>query len=140
MYTQTDDIAQSLIRKVPKEELYGLSVDTAALFSDRKGVYRRRIEKHQRKLLTKLSFLRRSRTGRKNPSRHIRLFAGDLRRATAYWSSASAVKTVFVCHHEQAHTSYSDNARSAAPMVCCTNTICRLSLYSTEMGNPCREI
>ena len=40
-----------------KEELYGLAVDTAILFSDHKGVYGRQIEKHQRKLLAKLSFL-----------------------------------------------------------------------------------
>ncbi len=57
MFTQTIDIAQNLTRKVPKEKLYGLAVDTAVLFSDHKGVYGRRIEKHQRKLLAKLSFL-----------------------------------------------------------------------------------
>lgn len=57
MFTQTADIAQNLTRNVPKEELYGLAVDTAVLFSDHKGVYKRRIEKHQRKLLAKLSFL-----------------------------------------------------------------------------------
>jgi len=57
MFTQTVDIAQNLTRKAPKEELYGLAVDTAVLFSDHKGVYGRRIEKHQRKLLAKLSFL-----------------------------------------------------------------------------------
>jgi hypothetical protein len=56
MLTQEVDIAQNLTRKVPKEELYGLTVDTAVLFSDHKGIYRRRIEKHQRKLLSKLSF------------------------------------------------------------------------------------
>jgi hypothetical protein len=57
MFIQTVDIAQNLTRKVPKEELYGLAVDTAVLFSDHKGVYGRQIEKHQRKLLAKLSFL-----------------------------------------------------------------------------------
>jgi hypothetical protein len=57
MFNQTVDIDQSLVRKVPKEELYGLAVDTAVLFSDHKGIHRRRIEKHQRKLLAKLSFL-----------------------------------------------------------------------------------
>jgi hypothetical protein len=57
MLTQTDDIAQDLTRQVPKEELYGLTVDTTVLFSDHKGVYKRRIERRQRKLLAKLSFL-----------------------------------------------------------------------------------
>jgi hypothetical protein len=57
MFTQTVDIEESIIRKVPKEELYGLSVDTSVLFSDHKGIYRRGTEKHQRKLLAKLSFL-----------------------------------------------------------------------------------
>lgn len=57
MFTQAADIAQNLTRRVPKEELYGLAVDTAVLFSDHKGIYRRRIEKHQRKLLAKQSFL-----------------------------------------------------------------------------------
>ena len=57
MFTQTVDIEENVIRKVPKEELYGLSVDTSVLFSDHKGIYRRGIEKHQRKLLAKLSFL-----------------------------------------------------------------------------------
>ncbi|MGD0571510.1 MAG: hypothetical protein ABSB11_00650 [Sedimentisphaerales bacterium] len=57
MFIQTVDTTQNLARKVPKEELYGLAVDTAVLFSDHKGIYERRIEKHQRKLLAKLSFL-----------------------------------------------------------------------------------
>jgi hypothetical protein len=57
MVTQKVDIDESLVRIVPKEELYGLAVDTSVLFSDHKGVHRRRIEKHQRKLLSKLSFL-----------------------------------------------------------------------------------
>jgi hypothetical protein len=57
MLIRTEDIAQNITQKVPKEELYGLVVDTASLFSDHKGVYRRQIERHQRKLLAKLSFL-----------------------------------------------------------------------------------
>ena len=57
MFIQTEDIAQNINSKVHKEELYGLPVDTAVLFSDHKGVYGRHIEKHQRKLLAKLSFL-----------------------------------------------------------------------------------
>ena len=52
-----NDIQQDLTRQVPKEELYGLAVDTTILFSDHKGNYERRIEKHQRNLLAKLSFL-----------------------------------------------------------------------------------
>jgi hypothetical protein len=57
MSNQIYDIQQDFTRQVPKEELYGLAVDTAVLFSDHKGIHRRRIEKHQRKLLAKLSFL-----------------------------------------------------------------------------------
>jgi hypothetical protein len=57
MLNQMIDIQQDLTRQVPKEELYGLAVDTAVLFSDHKGNYKRRIEKHQRNLLAKLSFL-----------------------------------------------------------------------------------
>jgi len=57
MSNQIYDIQQDFARQVPKEELYGLAVDTTILFSDHKGNYERRIEKHQRKLLAKLSFL-----------------------------------------------------------------------------------
>jgi hypothetical protein len=57
MFTETNDIAQNSVSQVPKEELYGLCVDTSVLFSDHKGIYRSGIEKHQRKLLSKLSFL-----------------------------------------------------------------------------------
>ena len=39
------------------EQLYGLQVDTAVAFSNHKGIYRRSIEKRQRKLLKKLAFL-----------------------------------------------------------------------------------
>jgi hypothetical protein len=39
------------------QQLYGLTVDTAVLFSDHKNIYKRRIEKRQRKLLSKLGFL-----------------------------------------------------------------------------------
>ena len=57
MSNQIYDIQQDLARQVPKEELYGLAVDTTILFSDHEGNYKRRIETHQRKLLVKLSFL-----------------------------------------------------------------------------------
>ena len=57
MSNQIYDIQQDLARQVPKEELYGLAVDTTILFSDHKGNYKQRIEKRQRKLLAKLSFL-----------------------------------------------------------------------------------
>jgi hypothetical protein len=56
MITQETDIVQNLTKKASKEELYGLVVDTDVLFSDHKGVYKRRIEKQQRKLLAELSF------------------------------------------------------------------------------------
>ena len=39
MVTQTVDIAQNLTRKVPKEELYGLAVDTDVLFSDHNDIH-----------------------------------------------------------------------------------------------------
>ena len=57
MLNEMFDIQQDLARQVPKEELYGLAVDTTILFSDHEGNYNRRIETHQRKLLAKLSFL-----------------------------------------------------------------------------------
>ena len=57
MSNQIYDIQQDIARQVPKEELYGLAVDTTILFSDHKGRYRRRVERRQRKLLAKLSFL-----------------------------------------------------------------------------------
>jgi hypothetical protein len=56
MSNQIYDIQRYPARQVPKEELYGLAVDTTILFSDHKGNYNRRIETHQRKLLVKLSF------------------------------------------------------------------------------------
>ena len=56
MLNEMFDIQQVLARQVPKEELYGLAVDTTVLFSDHKGRYRRRVERRQRKLLAKLSF------------------------------------------------------------------------------------
>jgi hypothetical protein len=57
MSNQICDIQQEFARQAPKEELYGLVVDTAVLFSDHKGHYKRRIERRQRKLLAKLRFL-----------------------------------------------------------------------------------
>jgi hypothetical protein len=54
MITNTTEIKQNLTPKVPAEELYGLPVDTSVLFSDHKGRYTRRVERHQRKLLAKL--------------------------------------------------------------------------------------
>jgi hypothetical protein len=57
MVTETTDITLNSIRVVPKEELFGLTVDTGVLFSDHKGIHRRGIENRQRKLLEKLSFL-----------------------------------------------------------------------------------
>jgi hypothetical protein len=57
MSTQVSDIGQNLTHKVRAEELYGLPVDTTVAFSSRKGLYRRSIERRQRKFLKKLSFL-----------------------------------------------------------------------------------
>lgn len=39
------------------QDLFGLPVDTAILFSNHKNIYKRRIEKRQRKLLKKISFI-----------------------------------------------------------------------------------
>jgi hypothetical protein len=39
------------------QQLYGLTVDTTVLFSDHNNIYKRRIEKRQRKLLSKMGFL-----------------------------------------------------------------------------------
>ena len=55
MFIETSETKQNLTRKVPTEELYGLPVDTSVLFSDHKGIYKRRVEIQQRKLLVKLS-------------------------------------------------------------------------------------
>jgi hypothetical protein len=57
MPAQTVDIKQNLTRKVLAEEIYGLPVDTTVAFSNRKGNYRRGMEKRQRGLLKKLYFL-----------------------------------------------------------------------------------
>ncbi len=54
MLTQMTQIKQKPCQKAPVEELYGLPVDTNVLFSDHKGVYKRHVEKYQRKLLAKL--------------------------------------------------------------------------------------
>ena len=40
------------------EELFGVAIDPAVLFSNHKGVYKRRIEKRQRKFIEKLSCLK----------------------------------------------------------------------------------
>jgi hypothetical protein len=54
MIAPTTQIQQKPTQNVPAEELYGLPVDTAVLFSDHKGRYKRRLERRQRKLLAKL--------------------------------------------------------------------------------------
>jgi hypothetical protein len=54
--TKPVDTDESLEKKAPKEELYGFAVDTAVLFSDHKDIHRARIERHQRHLLSKLSY------------------------------------------------------------------------------------
>ena len=54
MITPITEIEQNPAQKAPAEELYGLPVDTAVLFSDHNGRYSRRVEKYQRKLIAKL--------------------------------------------------------------------------------------
>jgi hypothetical protein len=44
-------------QQVAVQELYGLPVDTAVAFSNRKGIYKQGIERRQRRLLKKLYFL-----------------------------------------------------------------------------------
>ncbi len=47
----------NLMQKSDTQDLFGLPVDTTVAFSNHKGIYKRRIEKQQRKLLKKLAFL-----------------------------------------------------------------------------------
>ena len=54
---RTRTSASSAAPQVDKQDLWGLPVDTAVLFSDHRGIYRRGVEKRQRKLLAKVSFL-----------------------------------------------------------------------------------
>jgi hypothetical protein len=39
------------------QDLFGLPVDTNVLFSNHKNIYKRSVEKRQRKLLKKISFI-----------------------------------------------------------------------------------
>lgn len=55
--TQMIDMKENRIQQVDAQKLSGLPVDTTVLFSDHKDIYKRRIEKRQRKLLAKLSVL-----------------------------------------------------------------------------------
>jgi len=40
------------------EELFGIAIDPAVLFANHKNVYKRRIEKRQRKFVEKLTYLK----------------------------------------------------------------------------------
>ena len=51
------DTKQGFTPQVHPEQLYDLPVDTATAFSNHKGIYKQGIERRQRKLLKKLSFL-----------------------------------------------------------------------------------
>ncbi len=51
------DMKEKRIQQVGAQELSGLRVDTAVLFSDHNDIYKRRVEKRQRKLLAKLGSL-----------------------------------------------------------------------------------
>lgn len=51
------DTKASPTQRVDAQELYGLPVDTDVAFSNHKGIYKPRIERRQRALLRKLSFL-----------------------------------------------------------------------------------
>jgi hypothetical protein len=54
---QMIDMKENRIQQVGAQKLSGLPVDTTILFSDHKDIYKRRIEKRQRKLLAKLGVL-----------------------------------------------------------------------------------
>jgi hypothetical protein len=60
MSTQTFDTKQksSVPGQADIQKLYGLPVDTTIAFSNHKGIYKPRVERRQRKLLKKLTFLR----------------------------------------------------------------------------------
>ncbi len=52
--------AREQVETVPTERpIFGLPVDTAVLFADKRGVHKPRIEKNKMKLLAKLGFLSR---------------------------------------------------------------------------------
>jgi hypothetical protein len=57
MPTQTLERKQNISSQIETQQISGLPVDTAFSFSDHKNRYKKRIEKQQRKLLAKLSFL-----------------------------------------------------------------------------------
>lgn len=57
MPTQTLERKQNIDSQIEIQQILGLPVDTAFSFSDHKNRYKKRIEKQQRKLLAKLSFL-----------------------------------------------------------------------------------
>ena len=57
MPSQTLEMKQNFDTQPEAQQIYGLFVDTASLFSDHKSRYKKRIEKQQRKFLAKLGFL-----------------------------------------------------------------------------------
>ncbi|MFH1371983.1 MAG: hypothetical protein ABII09_11960 [Planctomycetota bacterium] len=57
MLTQTLERKQNISTQIEIQQIQGLPVDTALLFSDHKGRYKKRLEKQQRKFLAKLGFL-----------------------------------------------------------------------------------
>jgi hypothetical protein len=57
MLSQTLERKQNIDTQIEMQQIQGLTVDTAVSFSDHKNRYKKRIEKQQRKLLSKLGFL-----------------------------------------------------------------------------------
>jgi len=57
MSAQTLEMKQNICPQAETQQIQGLPVDTAVLFSDHKGRYKKRLEKQQRKRLGKLGFL-----------------------------------------------------------------------------------
>jgi hypothetical protein len=70
-------------------QIFGLPVDREILFSNHKKVYKKRIEKRQRKLIIKLSFLKPFLKRRKNFAGFNRIFADN--------RAGSICNGIFIC-------------------------------------------
>ena len=57
MFTQAPEMKQNTVTPSENQQIQGPPIDTALMFSDHKGRYKKGIEKQQRKYLSKLGFL-----------------------------------------------------------------------------------
>ena len=64
--------------------IFGLPIDREILFSNHKDVYKKRVEKRQRKLIVKTSFLKPFEERRTNITGNHRLFAPEFAGAISY--------------------------------------------------------